>query len=258
MRLSLFSICLFSLPVIFFSGACNNQPEDTGNMISDDFTLETTYAYAGMEVILTSFQFSSTLDENEVFFNGTPGKILFRDGNELYVQAPEEGSSGPVTVTVEGEKLNGSPTFTYYTFSDAVISGNCNTGTKALSVSDIDITKITRSADRQSYIFHYEITITNNGSESVNLNNTTLQAYLSTDASKGNENDVAAGGAVKDAGTVAPGETTTLSSTANSSLYTDGLAIGGSYLFLEITFDAISCTEEVSQIIDIPTLAILY
>lgn len=65
----------------------------------------------GIEVIITGKNFSATASENTVTFAGVEATISSASEDELVAEVPEGASSGPVEVTVNGNKATG-PDFT--------------------------------------------------------------------------------------------------------------------------------------------------
>ncbi len=67
---------------------------------------------AGFPLTLTGANFSSVPTENTVSFNGTVGKVVSASGTQLVVDVPGGGTSGKITLTVNGQSVTG-PVFTY-------------------------------------------------------------------------------------------------------------------------------------------------
>lgn len=63
-------------------------------------------------VTVTGTNFSSTLSDDHVYFNGVEASIVSATPTELAVSVPKGAGTGPVTVTVKGTSAAG-PTFTY-------------------------------------------------------------------------------------------------------------------------------------------------
>jgi hypothetical protein len=66
----------------------------------------------GTQVSVRGQGFSPVLNENLVKFNDKPAEVLHASDSLLLVVAPEEGSSGPVSVSVNDQFQTG-PVFTY-------------------------------------------------------------------------------------------------------------------------------------------------
>lgn len=75
----------------------------------------------GTEVTITGTNFSSTSNQNEVSFNGINATIKSASTTQLVVNVPDNASTGPVSVKVDGEVAEG-PSFTVIT-ADALL---CN------------------------------------------------------------------------------------------------------------------------------------
>lgn len=66
---------------------------------------------AGTEVTINGSNFSSTQGENTVRFNGVGTDVKSASGSQLVVDVPENATTGPVSVTVDGQTATGT-TFT--------------------------------------------------------------------------------------------------------------------------------------------------
>lgn len=64
--------------------------------------------------------FSTTASSNSVSFNGTPAGVLSATATRLIVTVPQNGTTGPVRVTVGGQTATG-PVFTYKASDDSVM-----------------------------------------------------------------------------------------------------------------------------------------
>ena len=67
----------------------------------------------GTEVVITGNAFSITPAQNIVTFNGDTATVINASTTALTVLAPEEGSTGPVIVRVNGKKASQTFIFTY-------------------------------------------------------------------------------------------------------------------------------------------------
>ena len=67
---------------------------------------------AGSMVSISGRGFSEVFNENIVKFNDKPAEVLQASDTSLLVKAPEEDSTGPVSVAVNGQYQKG-PVFTY-------------------------------------------------------------------------------------------------------------------------------------------------
>jgi len=81
------------------------EPEPTITSISP------TSGSVGDEVTITGTNFSSTLNENTVTFNGTETPVETASSTQLVVKVPQNATTGPVAVTVNGKTVRG-PDFT--------------------------------------------------------------------------------------------------------------------------------------------------
>lgn len=65
----------------------------------------------GTHVTVSGEGFSTVAAENGIAFNGKPGTVISATGTELVVATPDDVATGPLSVTVNGEKTVG-PVFT--------------------------------------------------------------------------------------------------------------------------------------------------
>lgn len=69
------------------------------------------YGQAGEEVIISGAKFSSTLENNNVFFNGMQATVTSATETELTVIIPEGTTTGPLAVEVEGQSAESEEDF---------------------------------------------------------------------------------------------------------------------------------------------------
>ncbi|MBO0321938.1 IPT/TIG domain-containing protein [Muricauda sp. CAU 1633] len=84
----------------------NTTPTVTG--------ISPTNGLVGTEVTITGTNFSNTTSENTVSFNGTNTTVTSSSTTQLVVNVPDNATSGPISVMVDGETANG-PSFTVIT-----------------------------------------------------------------------------------------------------------------------------------------------
>ncbi len=75
-------------------------------------SLSSTGGPAGFALTIVGTNFSSVLTENTVSFNGVPANVQSATATQLVVTAPAGATSGPVSVTVNGQKVTG-PLFSF-------------------------------------------------------------------------------------------------------------------------------------------------
>ncbi len=76
-------------------------------------SIEPTRGIDGDEVTITGTNFSTTLSDNQVTFEGKVARVTSATATKLVVTAPVGGTTGVVTVTSPGGTVTG-PTFRYY------------------------------------------------------------------------------------------------------------------------------------------------
>lgn len=77
---------------------------------------------AGTQVTITGTGFHAVPDENTVMFNGEEAKVTQATATSLLVEAPAGGTTGAVSVTVNGQSAEG-PVFTYLEEGQPQITG---------------------------------------------------------------------------------------------------------------------------------------
>ncbi len=77
----------------------------------------------GTEVTITGTSFSSTSNQNEVEFNGTPATVKSVSATQLVVDVPEDATTGQVSVTVNGRTAVGT-SFTVVTANASLCDQN--------------------------------------------------------------------------------------------------------------------------------------
>lgn len=118
------------------------------------------------------------------------------------------------------------------------VTGNCDTNTASLEILNFSITEFELTNDNSLNFYEIPFTfdIKNNGSEAVNLNNTRIQTYLSTDDEL-DEEDQSAGEFNASFGNVDEENTIVdQGRTASSIELDDPLSIDDLYLLVEIDF----------------------
>ncbi len=81
-------------------------------------------------VVITGMHFSGTAANNDVRFNGAPGKVTTSTTTSITVKVPDEATTGIITVTVNGQSGLSSATFTVNPLigtwlSTGVTANNC-------------------------------------------------------------------------------------------------------------------------------------
>lgn len=72
-----------------------------------------TFGKAGDSVSITGVNYSTIASENEVKFNGVTATVKSATATKLVVTAPQNGTTGAVTLKVKNSDLTAGPTFTY-------------------------------------------------------------------------------------------------------------------------------------------------
>ncbi len=115
--------------------------------------IDPTNGTVGTEVTFTGTNFSSTVSENAITFNGITSTVISSSTTQLLAVVPENATTGLVAVTVNGETAQG-PSFT-------VISGN------AYDCSNNEITENTtwedvEAGDAVDYVIQCAISVKGN------------------------------------------------------------------------------------------------
>jgi hypothetical protein len=71
--------------------------------------------YIGDTVAITGVNYSTTLAENVVKFNGVDATVLSATATKLTVKAPQAGTTGTISIKVKNSEVTTGPTFTYIT-----------------------------------------------------------------------------------------------------------------------------------------------
>jgi len=103
---------------LFFAG-CSSDGGDSPPMVDDEpqvlmptiTGISPMSGVVGTEVLITGTNFSGTNGQNAVAFNGTAATVKSGSTTQLLVDVPDNTSSGPVSVEVNGESAVG-PSFT--------------------------------------------------------------------------------------------------------------------------------------------------
>ena len=110
------SSIFFLIIVIVFHTGCTKQDVINEITKASIISITPTSGPAGTIVVIKGANFGADMLDNIVRFNNDSATVLASSGDSLVVTAPLTGSSGPVTVTVEGFIATG-PVFTYTTDS---------------------------------------------------------------------------------------------------------------------------------------------
>ncbi|WP_228450779.1 DUF3500 domain-containing protein [Chryseolinea soli] len=113
------------LPSIFIISACNDKDEQVLTPSVTSFT--PTSGPAGTTVTITGLNFSSTLANNAVSFNGTGATISSASSTALVVTVPTAATTGKITVTVDGQSVETTDDFTVTTTSSTSDCGSATT-----------------------------------------------------------------------------------------------------------------------------------
>jgi sugar lactone lactonase YvrE len=95
--------------IIFFTACKKDNPSSPAPTITD-FTPKSDTA--GALVLITGTNFSTTLSQNSVAFNGIAATVTSATATELIVVVPAGVQNGPITVTVGGQTATSSVSFT--------------------------------------------------------------------------------------------------------------------------------------------------
>lgn len=116
---------LLLLAMVILAGSCGVDEEPApaiGNISPEEGSFD-------MEVIITGSNFSMNAGENQVRFNGVDAEIIEIKKDTLKVKVPRDGSTGQVTVTINGFASLG-PDFRYY---DIYMTGSEESGTTTVA-----------------------------------------------------------------------------------------------------------------------------
>ena len=75
------------------------------------FAFTPTHGFSGMQVTLQGQGFSSTAANDSVSFNGTPATVVSASTNQLVVSVPSGATTGPISVTVNGQTAISATSF---------------------------------------------------------------------------------------------------------------------------------------------------
>lgn len=98
------------LATYFFLIACDDEAPRQQPGIS---SIVPENGVATMKITISGSNFDETLNGNTVTFNGVEAKVINAKANELVVEAPQGGTTGPVNITNRGGTVVG-PSFRYY------------------------------------------------------------------------------------------------------------------------------------------------
>lgn len=98
------------LPSIFIISACHDKDEQVLTPSVTSFTPVS--GPTGTTVTITGLNFSATLANNAVSFNGTGATISSASSTELVVTVPTAATTGKITVTVDGQSVETTDDFT--------------------------------------------------------------------------------------------------------------------------------------------------
>ena len=105
---------LFLLCTAFaISCSKDNTNEVLPEVLPEVISIEPLTGILTSTVTVTGKNFSTSIAENEVTFNGKPAIITAATETELVVQVPPAADSGPVLVTTKGKTAVNQPEFTY-------------------------------------------------------------------------------------------------------------------------------------------------
>lgn len=207
-------------------------------------------SFAGLKVEIKGSNFSTINSENKVFFNDISAQVVSSTTDLLTVIVPKNGVSGSVKVKVNEAKTSNPLSFSYYKFPAAKIENNCNTNKSPLQISDFKMDEITLSDNEEYYSFTNHFTVTNIGFKDLDVDELTLQSWISDDDKFGND-DTAAGGRVAFWKIISPNTPLEKNSHANSSIMENGFDIDGKYLILQVKYEHIDCIDLIIQELEI-------
>jgi hypothetical protein len=134
---ALFTLGLF---LIFLSVSCRKKNKDDCPLCPKIDALSPASGKKGDTIVITGSNFSNSLTENLVKFNGTlvpPSDMISGNSTQLKVRVPAKCGTGPVTVTLDQELYSDDgPVFTYHASAVVTVfagsssgaSGNTNGG----------------------------------------------------------------------------------------------------------------------------------
>jgi sugar lactone lactonase YvrE len=96
----------------FIITSCSD--DDTSAVKPEVLSVSPTSGTKTTVVTINGKNFSSSLTENEVTFNGKPATITAATSTQLTVTVPASADSGPVIVTTKGSSATNQPVFTFH------------------------------------------------------------------------------------------------------------------------------------------------
>jgi sugar lactone lactonase YvrE len=109
-RLPLLALCFFSLLMAFY--ACKKSNSNDSNPAPTISSFSPTSDTVGGTITITGNNFNSTAADNTVKINGVVSTVLSATTTQLTIAVPQGASSGPISVTVNGQTATSSGTFT--------------------------------------------------------------------------------------------------------------------------------------------------
>ena len=118
-----FAGAIFILASVFIISACNDEDDQIATPSVTSFT--PTNGPIGTTVTITGTNFSSTIADNTVTFNGTQATVAAAISAQLTVTVPTGATTGKIAVTVGGTTVTSSADFTVTTSS----TSDCSSAT---------------------------------------------------------------------------------------------------------------------------------
>lgn len=118
-------ICLLSAAILLNISSCSKGTNPTPNQSNNNTgtttdvtptitSLSVTSGTFNTLVVINGTNFSTTITDNKVYFNGKVATVTAATATQLTVTAPQDAGTGVVTLTVKGSITAVGPIFTYY------------------------------------------------------------------------------------------------------------------------------------------------
>lgn len=109
-KLSTYYYCSLALLLLLFSAGCKKSKDAVLQSIS--FSPASGYEEAVVTINSSNFNFSTTIANNVVKFNGTDATVTAATANSITTAVPEGATTGKISVTVNGVTVTSTEDFT--------------------------------------------------------------------------------------------------------------------------------------------------
>ena len=159
------ALSIFLIITVLFIASCSKKGSpNPGNGTQTDNTPTITSISPGSgeyntEVVIYGTNFSSTLTDDKVYFNGKAATVTAATSTQLTVKVPQDAGTGAVTISVKGGTIVTGPVFGYAE-SSKITSIDVSSGTPGTVVKITGTGFSTTSANDQVYFNGKAATIT--------------------------------------------------------------------------------------------------